>query len=76
MLSRAENAKTKCCVGRENAKNAVFIGENDIFYLEKMKQIGNSESVSNAADWLTIIKRKVRDFSSAKYRRIQPMKTF
>ena len=55
-------------------KNAVFIGENDIFYLEKMKQFGNSESVSNASDWLTIIQRMVRDFSSAKHQRTQPMK--
>ena len=53
--------KIKCSVGRENAKNAVFIGENDIFYLEKMKQIANSESVSNASDWLTIIQRMVRE---------------
>ena len=53
--------KIKCSVGRKNAKNAVFIGENDIFYFEKMKQIGNSESVSNASDWLTIIKRIVRE---------------
>lgn len=27
--------KIKCSVGRENAKNAVFIGENDIFYFGK-----------------------------------------
>ncbi|MDD6774133.1 MAG: hypothetical protein PUD98_00760 [Bacteroidales bacterium] len=53
--------KIKCSVGREDAKNAVFIGENGIFYLEKKKQIGNSESVSNAADWLTIIQRMVRE---------------
>ena len=66
--------KIKCNVGRKDAKNAVFIGENGIFYLKKMKQIGNSESVSNAADWLTIIQRRVRDFSSAKHQRTQPMK--
>ena len=42
-------------------KSAVFIGENDIFYLEKMKQIANPESVSNASDWLTIIQRMVRE---------------
>ncbi len=53
--------KIKCSVGRKDAKNAVFIGENDIFHLEKMKQIGNSESVSNASDWLTIIPRMVRE---------------
>ena len=73
MLRRAGKCKkNKCSVGRENAKNAVFIGENGIFYLEKMKQIGNSESVSNAADWLTIIKRRVRDFSSAKTDGLNP----
>ena len=66
--------KNKCSVGRKDAKNAVFIGENGIFYLEKMKQIANPESVSNASDWLTIIKRRVRDFSSAKHQRAQPMK--
>lgn len=27
--------KIKCSVGQKDAKNAVFIGENDIFYLEK-----------------------------------------
>ena len=27
--------KIKCSVGRKDAKNAVFIGENGIFYLEK-----------------------------------------
>ena len=27
--------KIKCNVGRKDAKNAVFIGENGIFYLEK-----------------------------------------
>ena len=64
--------KIKCSVGRKNAKNAVFIGENDIFYLGKMKQIGNSESVSNAADWLTIIQRMVRDFSSEKTDGLNP----
>ena len=53
--------KIKCSVGRKDAKNAVFIGENGIFYLEKMKQIANPESVSNASDWLSIIKRKVRE---------------
>lgn len=53
-------------------KNAVFIGENGIFYLGKMKQIGNSESVSNASDWLTIIQRMVRDFSSAKTDGLNP----
>ena len=64
--------KVKCSVGRENAKNAVFIRENDIVYLGKMKQIGNSESVSNAADWLTIIQRMVRDFSSEKTDGLNP----
>ena len=54
-----------------------FSSEKTAFFtLKKMKQIGNSESVSNASDWLTIIQRMVRDFSSAKHRRAQPMKTF
>ena len=42
------------------------------FYLEKMKQFANSESVNNASDWLTIIQRMVRDFSSEKTDGLNP----
>ena len=64
--------KSNAALGGKMQKNAVFIGENDIFYLEKMKQFGNSESVSNASDWLTIIQRMVRDFSSEKTDGLNP----
>ena len=37
-----------------------------------MKQIANPESVSNASDWLTIIQRRVRDFSSEKTDGLNP----
>lgn len=50
-----------------------FSSEKTAFFtLKKMKQIANPESVSNAADWLTIIQRMVRDFSSAKTDGLNP----
>ena len=73
--------KIKCSVGRENAKNAVFIGENDIFYLEKNEanwQFRIRQQRSRLAYYHPTngegIQRMVRDFSSAKHQRAQPMK--
>ena len=39
-----------------------FSSEKTAFFtLKKMKQFANPESVSNAADWFTIIPRMVRE---------------
>ena len=74
MLGRAGKGKKQMQRWAGKCRKRRFHRRNDIFYLGKMKQFGNSESVSNAADWLTIIQRRVRDFSSAKHQRTQPMK--
>ena len=75
MLRRAEKCKkTNAALGGKMQKTPFSSEKTAFFTLKKMKQIGNSESVSNASDWLTIIQRMVRDFSSAKHQRTQPMK--
>ena len=64
--------KTNAALGGKMQKTPFSSEKTTSFTLEKMKQIGNSESVSNAADWLTIIQRRVRDFSSAKTDGLNP----
>lgn len=71
--------KIKCSVGRKDAKNAVFIGENDIFYLEKNEanwQFRIRQQRSRLVYYHPTngegIQRMVRDFSSEKTDGLNP----
>lgn len=64
--------KTNAALGGKMQKTPFSSEKTAFFTLGKDEAIAYFESVSNAADWLTIIQRMVRDFSSEKTDGLNP----